>query len=68
MQAQEIVRGWVKTNGRKFGWLAVQVPVAPNTMSTWMNGRGIPNAVCRARLSDIIGADLRDAKMWVAAC
>ena len=64
MQAQEIVRGWVKTNGRKFGWLAVQVPVAPNTMSTWMTGRGTPSAVCRARLSDIIGTDVRDVSMW----
>jgi hypothetical protein len=68
MQAQDLIKSWTKEGGRKFSWLAAQVPVTPNTMSAWINGHAVPGAVYRARLSDIIGADLNDASMWVAAC
>jgi hypothetical protein len=68
MQAQKLIREWTQEGGRKFGWLAVQIPVYRTTLSGWMNGHAVPSAVCRARLSDITGIDLNDAKMWVAAC
>jgi hypothetical protein len=67
MQAQNLIKSWAKENGRKYGWLAEQVPVNPKTVSSWVNGHHIPSAPCRARLSDIIGADVRDVSMWVAA-
>ena len=64
MQAQNLIKSWAKEGGRKFGWLAAQVPVTPNTMSGWINGRAIPNAIYRNRLADITGADVRDVSMW----
>jgi hypothetical protein len=64
MQAQNLIKSWVQNGGRKFGWLAAQVPVGANTMSSWMRGKHMPNAACRARLSDITGVDVRDANMW----
>jgi ribosome-binding protein aMBF1 (putative translation factor) len=67
MQAQEMIRTWINGKGLKFSWVAAQVPVKPAAMSRWMNGRQIPDAVCRARLSEITGIDLRDADMWGTA-
>ena len=65
MQAQDLIKSWAKEGGRKFAWIAAQVPVTPNTMSGWMNGHAIPNAVCRNRLADITGIKkLRNDRMW----
>ena len=64
MQAQNLIKSWAKEGGRKFGWLAAQVPVTPNTMSGWIRGHAIPNAIYRNRLADITGADVRDVSMW----
>ena len=64
MQAQDLIKSWAKESGRKFAWIAAQVPVTPNTMSAWINGHIIPSEVYRARVSDIIGTDVRDASMW----
>ena len=62
--AGNLIKLWAKQGGRKFGWLAAQVPVTPNTMSGWINGHAIPNAIYRNRLADITGADVRDVSMW----
>lgn len=64
MQAQDLIKSWAKEGGRKFAWIAAQVPVTPNTMSGWINGHAIPNAIYRNRLADITGADVRDISMW----
>jgi hypothetical protein len=65
MQAQDLIKSWAKEGGRKFSWIAAQVPVTPNTMSAWMNGHAIPNAVCRNRLADIVdNINIREASAW----
>ena len=64
MQAQNLIKSWAKESGRKFSWLADQIPVNSKTVSGWINGHHIPSAICRARLSDIIGTDVRDIGMW----
>ena len=65
MQAQDLIKSWAKEGGRKFSWLAAQVPVEANTVSGWVSGRNVPNAVCRNRLAEITGIkELRDASMW----
>ena len=64
MQAQTLIKSWAKENGRKFGWLADQVPVNSKTVSAWIHCHHVPSAICRARLSDIIGTDVRDISMW----
>jgi len=65
MQAQNLIKSWAKEGGRKFGWLAAQVPVIPGTMSGWIRGHAIPSAIYRNRLADITGIkELRDASMW----
>ena len=66
MQAQDLIKSWAKEGGRKFGWLAAQVPVTPNTMSGWINGHAIPNAIYRNRLADIVdNINIREASAWV---
>lgn len=65
MQAQEQIRNWADSGGRKLGWLALNVPVNPSTMSRWMTGRAIPSAVYRNRIADITGIkELREEESW----
>ena len=64
MQAQKLIREWAQKGGRKFGWLAVQIPIYRTTLSGWMNGHVVPRAEHRARLSAITGLDLNDPTMW----
>ena len=65
MQAQEMIRAWVREKGIKFSWIAAQVPVRPIAMSRWMNGHQIPDEFHRGRLSKIIGIDVTDRNMWL---
>ena len=64
MEAQEAIRQWMAEGGRKFGWLAAQIPVGASDLSRWMNSKVIPRPVYRARLSDITGLDVSDAANW----
>lgn len=64
MQAQEMLREWIRKEGRKKGWLAEQIPIGAGDLSLWLAGKQTPRMVYRIRLLDITGLDLRDAAMW----
>ena len=66
MKAQQLIRDWVASEGRKLGWLAAQIPVHQGDLSRWLRSKKMPREVYRIRLSDITGLDVRDKALWEA--
>jgi hypothetical protein len=66
VEAQRLIREWVRAEGRKLSWLAEQVPVHAGDLSRWLNGKQMPRAVYRVRLTDITGINVKDETMWRA--
>ena len=64
MKAQQLIRDWLASEGRKLGWLAAQVPVNQANLFRWLKSKQMPREVYRIRLSDITGLDVRDKALW----
>ena len=65
MEAQDQIRKWADSGGRKMGWIASALPVNQSTFSRWMMGHAIPSAVYRNRLADVTGIEIaREKESW----
>jgi hypothetical protein len=62
-----MLRLWLDGQDKKDYEFAADVPVTPEQMSRWLNGRQTPGPITRRRLSDMTGLPLSDATKWASA-
>ena len=63
MKANELLKAWLKDEGRKSSWLAKHCMADQSTVSHWVNGNRMPHAVNRAAIERLTGIP---ASAWVA--
>jgi len=53
IQAPSKLRAWLRREGRRNGWLADQCQVNPATLTRWLTGKSVPQAIYRGDLERI---------------
>ena len=56
--APELLRDWIKREGRKVKWLAETIPVNRSHLHQWLNEKHTPRMVYRLRIAEITGGDV----------
>lgn len=55
---------WLKTEGRKHGWMAEKVATSQKTFGWWLSSRAVPSAAQANHIDTITGGQV-PASAWV---
>lgn len=64
-KAPQLIREWLARDGRMASWLAAQTGATRPMMSGWLNGKAVPIAMYRNKLSDITGLPIANLEAWM---
>jgi hypothetical protein len=62
-QASQLIKDWLKSDGRKIGWFADRIGAHPSTVSQWLSGARTPHMTTRRAIEVFTGGAV-PASSW----